>query len=79
MTISGGTVSNDVIGGYSQNGDVIGNKVTVEGTATVKGTDYSDVYGSYSIDGKASGNQVQMTGGSVQSEISGAFSYKAMP
>lgn len=36
MTISGGTVSNDVIGGYSQNGDVIGNKVTVEGTATVK-------------------------------------------
>lgn len=74
VTISGGTVSNDVIGGYSQNGDVIGNKVTVEGTATVKGTDYSDVYGSYSIDGKASGNQVQMTGGSVQSEISGAFS-----
>ena len=48
----------------------------MEGTATVKGTDYSDVYGSYSIDGKASGNQVQMTGGSVQSEISGAFSYK---
>lgn len=76
MTISGGTVSNDVIGGYSQNGDVIGNKVTVEGTATVKGTDYSDVYGGYSIDGKASGNQVQMTGGSVQTEISGAFSYK---
>lgn len=76
VTISGGTVSNDVIGGYSQNGDVIGNKVTVEGTATVKGTDYSDVYGGYSIDGKASGNQVQMTGGSVQTEISGAFSYK---
>ena len=48
----------------------------MEGTATVKGTDYSDVYGGYSIDGKASGNQVQMTGGSVQSEISGAFSYK---
>ena len=67
VTISGGTVSNDVIGGYSQNGDVIGNKVTVEGTATVKGTDYSDVYGGYSIDGKASGNQVQMTGGSADS------------
>lgn len=67
VTISGGTVSNDVIGGYSQNGDVIGNKFTVEGTATVKGTDYSDVYGGYSIDGKASGNQVQMTGGSADS------------
>lgn len=67
VTISGGTVSNDVIEGYSQNGDVIGNKVTVEGTATVKGTDYSDVYGGYSIDGKASGNQVQMTGGSADS------------
>lgn len=67
IELSGGTVSNDVIGGYSQNGDVIGNKVTVEGTATVKGTDYSDVYGGYSIDGKASGNQVQMTGGSADS------------
>ena len=69
VTVEGGTVNNNVHGGYSNEADATGNAVTVSG-----GTVYGDVYGGYSDSKDAVGNTVSISDGYIDGGVYGGYS-----
>ena len=66
VTLSGGSVSGDVMGAYTKtNGDASGNTATISG-----GTVSGDIYGAKITSGTVSNNTVTVTGGTFGEETS---------
>ena len=69
VTVTGGSVAY-VFGGYSVNGNVTGNSVSISGGSVGR-----DVYGGYSSGTcNAAGNSVSISGGSVGTDVLGGYS-----
>ena len=76
VTLGGGTVRLGVYGGYGNgngtvNGDVTGNRVTVDGTTTLV---QGPVYGGRANAGHAACNSITLNGGTVRGNIVGGYS-----
>lgn len=56
VNLSAGTVSQEIVGGFSAQGDVVDNQVTVKGTGVVGGSGSGNVYAGLSNGSKAAGN-----------------------
>src|SRR3546814_1952340 len=68
VIMSGGLVNinaGGVYGGYSNDGNVINNTVTVS-----EGAIHQKVYGGYSFGGNATGNAVTVSGGTIAPDVS---------
>lgn len=77
VTISGGTVTNSVYGGYST-GNSSNNVVTITGgTVNVDGASNKNITGGYSASGTANNNTMHITGGAVNGIISGGMTNTA--
>ena len=71
MTISGGTVSQDVYGGYSAGGNANGNTVTITGGTVGTESGWVGIRGGSSSSGAANNNTVTISGGTINADIYG--------
>ena len=70
VTMTGGTVNKDLMGGRSYSGNAVGNSVNISG-----GTVKEDIAGGYSDSADANRNNVEITGGTMLGKAIGGYSY----
>ena len=71
VTVSGGTVHKNILGGDSGSGESRGNTVRVTGGTIGTQEQSGSVYGGYSTSGSAGNNTVSITGGTLRGSVMG--------